>query len=529
MRSVRAMKNQFGIEFPSPSNQEHILVVRANLTSFHRATVKHGLARLCFFLDSIDKGTRRMEYLDRRGIPRSISLWEYCFTSTLGFGSGFFMKLGIANSKRPPGLKEMPGYTELGDPSPYVLAQTDMILQLASTRDYVNRWVLENAFGGISSGMIVKSHRSRKTNDCIECHDVVSAIKDWAIINDLHFGFQRTDGRNLMGFNDGISNIRRFSKDFLNIVWISNSNEKNTRFAGGTFMVFQKIEHDISQWNLMDVKTQEEWVGRSKYTGLLLGTLTEDEDRELFKGLSSPDITIRRNAERNWKRLIDKQRDPKAKLFSNDKKHSRITEECPAWSHVRKANPRQEHGAPIRLLFRRGYLFSDAPNNERAKSGLLFISFQKDIVNTFEAIKKEWLNNSKFPVPGNAKNLRPGERKWFDDNEIEYRHRAGRLTAKELLNLSQEQRMTLGLSEDEDFEEAVEEATCISNSDHGKGQARLIDCGLHNSGKEGLSGPSENGVNPHGSLIATIPLGGGYYFVPPVPKGGITQIGQTFF
>jgi hypothetical protein len=38
----------------------------------------------------------------------------------------------------------MPDHEKLGDVTPYILAQTDMIIQLGSTKDFVNRWVLEN-------------------------------------------------------------------------------------------------------------------------------------------------------------------------------------------------------------------------------------------------------------------------------------------------------------------------------------------------------------------------------------------------
>src|SRR3954447_154582 len=39
------------------------------------------------------------------------------------------------------------------------------------------------------------------------------------------------------------------------------------------YMVFQKIEHDVERWRKMDEERQELWIGRSKATGLLLGTI----------------------------------------------------------------------------------------------------------------------------------------------------------------------------------------------------------------------------------------------------------------
>ena len=50
-----------------------------------------------------------------------------------------------------------------------------------------------------------------------------------------------------------------------------------------------------------------------------------------------------------------------------------------------------------------------------------------------------------------------------------------------------------------------------------------------NTGREGLSGPSKLGVRPGGEFLATVTLGGGYYFVPPIPHKNLTRITEQFF
>ena len=55
------------------------------------------------------------------------------------------------------------------------------------------------------------------------------------------------------------------------------------------------------------------------------------------------------------------------------------------------------------------------------------------------------------------------------------------------------------------------------------------DPNAQNTGREGLAGPSELGVNPTGEFLAIVPFGGGYYFVPPIPNQSIADIGQHFF
>jgi hypothetical protein len=56
-----------------------------------------------------------------------------------------------------------------------------------------------------------------------------------------------------------------------------------------------------------------------------------------------------------------------------------------------------------------------------------------------------------------------------------------------------------------------------------------IDPDSLNTGKDGLSGPSELGVYPQGEFPVTVTLGGGYYFIPPIPRKKVSEIGEQFF
>ena len=180
-------------------------------------------------------------------------------------------------------------------------------------------------------------------------------------------------------------------------------------------------------------------------------------------------------------------------------KHGEISLRCPIWSHVRKVNPRQEdildggnkrEHYPQKLIFRRGYPYIESGSNGRVHSGLLFICFQKNI-DDFEDIKKNLLNNKNFPVPS--------PRTTFSNHELAERHSRGRFTSKELNSLTPSQRKLLGLEDEHLFKEAKESA---QNSN------------TQNTGREGLSGPSELGTIPSGQFLATVPLGGGYYLYP---------------
>jgi len=104
----------------------------------------------------------------------------------------------------------MPLHMDLGDPEQYLFTQTDMILQLCSKMDFVNRWVFKT-----DSYPITPSEERRyegeqlKPNAEKKAYDISAAVSVWAIVTDIHSGFQRLDGRNMMGFMDGISQPER--------------------------------------------------------------------------------------------------------------------------------------------------------------------------------------------------------------------------------------------------------------------------------------------------------------------------------
>ena len=137
----------------------------------------------------------------------------------------------------------------------------------------------------------------------------------------------------------------------------------------------------------------------------------------------------------------------------------------------------------------------------KLSSGLLFICFQRNIEKGFEYIKKNFLNNKDFPVPELRKN--------FNSNENERRRQfgcfkdSGPLSAKTDTERRSHYRFI--------------DSVLQSHSD------------AQNTGMEGLSGPSELGVYAEGQFPITLTLGGGYYFIPPIPKKKISQISEQFF
>jgi Dyp-type peroxidase family len=85
---------------------------------------------------------------------------------------------------------------------------------------------------------------------------------------------------------------------------------------------------------------------------------------------------------------------------------------CPHAAHVRKVNPRDqdtELGTSFdtltRRILRRGIPFGaplpdPAPAGDHGERGLLFLCYQRSIVDQFEVISQNWANNPETPKPG---------------------------------------------------------------------------------------------------------------------------------
>ena len=441
-RMTAEKRRQAGIAFPAPRKQDYVLIIRLDINRVNDIKfVIEGLERLCILFEEIDREVVEMEDNAEDGILMYYPLTRFNFTATIGFGKTFFRKLDIMK-KCPVDLFDLPPYYEIGDKSPYVLPQTDMILQLASNNYVVNKMVLQNSNYLTSDNKFLSRDQNYPVSPEGGPLDVMQAINGWAKVIDVHNGFHRADGRNLMGFYDGISNPDRLVN---NSIWI-NGDEKGNEFENGTYMVFQKIEHDLKEWNKLATHEQEKWVGRSKATGLLLGTVSVDEEKRLTSDLHSSDSSRQEQAVIRLSQLFDEQRDPTKNFFDPyDLRYSNINKNCPISSHARLVNPRKSNGDKV--IYRRGYLYMEEDFSDYPKSGLHFISFQNDI-KKFEELKRNLAQHGSTPP----------------------------------------------------------------------------ETGLHTKFKNYISREIPT-IKP----FDTLTLGGGYYYIPPIPDKQISHIGQQFF
>jgi hypothetical protein len=245
----------------------------------------------------------------------------------------------------------------------------------------------------------------------------------------------------------------------------------------------------------------------------LKGTLTEEEDRKLGKNLHSPNKHVREEAQQRLKVLMKQQRDSEYRFYD----HEKFKKAVPVWSHVRKANPREEPidkfkgdksgRIPRHLIFRRGYLFMENDENNDVRSGIHFICFQKNIDEGFEFIKRNWLNNKNFPTPSAG----PGLKRTFTEQELDSRRRRGRFTVDELIGIRNDlsKRRLVGLGSEKDYDRALLDAgfDAKSYNPQSRGHDSGTTTNTQNTGREGLAGPSELGINPIGQFLAIIPMG----------------------
>ena len=135
----------------------------------------------------------------------------------------------------------------------------------------------------------------------------------------------------------------------------------------GTYMVVRGSLLDMTTWDHQTLGTQEQTVGRFKFSGASLDAPADDP--------AHLDTTP---------------------AFTSDPTNTVV----PVDSHVRKTNPRRPEDAD-RRIFRRGYpLISTSTTG--IDRGLLFVAFARTITTQFEFIFRAWMRNPNFPAMGSG-------------------------------------------------------------------------------------------------------------------------------
>ena len=302
---------------------------------------------------------------------------RYFLTITLGLSAAGFDALGVAPDQWPADLVPIP-WAQLGD-APPPATDGDVILQVCSDNVYVNEHVVrrvEEEVGGQLALAWTQAGVQRHTSRAART--------------------SRREGRALIGFHDGTSNLSpRHSDDDADLVFVNpkvvgsypqlppiqNDQYSGPNFPadlrgaptsepawteGGTYMVVRTSLTDITAWDALPLGEQEATVGRFKFSGASLDL--DDDPRRI-------------------------EHEP---AYAANQADLRVGPDA----HARKTGPRRSDTDDAdRRIYRRGYpLIEVGPGGLRR--GLVFVCFGRTISTQFEFVVRAWMNNPNFPVPG---------------------------------------------------------------------------------------------------------------------------------
>ena len=232
---------QAGIVTPS---QNELYFTALDLTSTGKASVQRMLSQWTTGRGAHDprpgdRGERRAaRSTRRRRRPTPARRWSCrpsSLTVTIGFGSTFFDKLGIAE-RRPAALADLPGFA--GDRLDPARSGGDICIQACANDPQVAVHAVRNLVR-IGFG--------------------TTAVR-WA-----QLGYGRTSStstqqptaRNLFGFKDGTNNLKAEEPDLLDEhVWVQGGDGPDW-MTGGTYLVARRIRMHIETWDRTSLNEQE--------------------------------------------------------------------------------------------------------------------------------------------------------------------------------------------------------------------------------------------------------------------------------
>lgn len=257
---------------------------------------------------------------------------------TITFGAGpalFDGRFGLA-SRRPATLADLPAFA--GDALEPQWCGGDLCVQACADD-------LQVAFHAI--------------------RNLARIARGTAVLRWTQEGFQRTGSadpkggtpRNLLGFKDGTGNPDVTDAAAMReIVW-SGSGDGPAWMNGGTYMAVRRVQLRIEVWDRSTLSDQETTFGRYRQSGAPIGSKDEFDELDLEA------------KDRSGRPVV------------------------PANSHSALS-----HGDGSVKILRRSYSYSSGMNLKTGQldAGLLFISFQKDLVKQFVSIQQRLAKSDKL-------------------------------------------------------------------------------------------------------------------------------------
>jgi len=134
----------------------------------------------------------------------------------------------------------------------------------------------------------------------------------------------------------------------------------------GTYLMIRASLFNTVSWDELSLQSQQQAVGRWKYSGATLDNPNQVANRSDAPGFATTPSEV----------------------------------QVPLTSHIRRANPRALATDPDRRIFRRGYPIILPSTQGALQRGLLFIAFGRSLSTQVEFIMRAWLKNPNFPSPG---------------------------------------------------------------------------------------------------------------------------------
>ena len=196
-------------------------------------------------------------------------------------------------------------------------------------------------------------------------------------------GFNREDKRSWLNFHDGVSNLRWEERAEAMEVAAADPPAHPAWMVGGTYMAALRLAVKIEDWWKVPRNLQEIIVGRDKLSGCPLESVTAH-------GL----VPV---AMRGCPVLANHPKVPE-----HYEARAAPASQLVAMSHMRRANPTREGPAHpgSNRIFRQGYEFLEPLAGGGLRTGLNFVSFQRDLA-SFENIltTPAWMRTVNFGGP----------------------------------------------------------------------------------------------------------------------------------
>ena len=196
----------------------------------------------------------------------------------------------------------------------------------------------------------------------------------------IHCGQHLNNGRDHLGFKDGISNLQDIRaycpQTYLRHVYVHDGEAGSLTYDGGTYLVFRKYIEHLETWSSQDFCYQ-------------------DRNGCSYHGTTAREQVVGRSLDNDL--VIDSQTGKDLTAEFDEAQGLHTFDEA----HIRQANPRGQgktnFGAPVVVkdarILRRSFPFTDvSPEMDTITQGLLFLCFQSNIQQRgFEFIHNEWL------------------------------------------------------------------------------------------------------------------------------------------